>query len=163
MFAKRVIPCLDVNRGRVVKGTNFLNLRDAGDPVERPAIEGAVARGHLRTDTVFFTGRRAGSRVERTGASVGTKAELEPKKQPDPPKPVDLKTLYAEFTDTFPFPITISSGDIGGPSAGLMWALGLYELMTPGDLLAFFEDEARRPATPPAPGAPVTARSAAAS
>jgi len=34
MFAKRVIPCLDVNRGRVVKGTNFLNLRDAGDPVE---------------------------------------------------------------------------------------------------------------------------------
>ena len=34
MFAKRIIPCLDVNRGRVVKGTNFLNLRDAGDPVE---------------------------------------------------------------------------------------------------------------------------------
>ena len=34
MFAKRVIPCLDVNRGRVVKGTNFLNLRDAGDPVQ---------------------------------------------------------------------------------------------------------------------------------
>ncbi len=34
MFAKRVIPCLDVNRGRVVKGTNFLNLRDAGDPVD---------------------------------------------------------------------------------------------------------------------------------
>ncbi len=34
MLAKRVIPCLDVNRGRVVKGTKFLNLRDAGDPVE---------------------------------------------------------------------------------------------------------------------------------
>ena len=34
MLAKRVIPCLDVNQGRVVKGTNFLNLRDAGDPVE---------------------------------------------------------------------------------------------------------------------------------
>jgi imidazole glycerol-phosphate synthase subunit HisF len=34
MFAKRVIPCLDVRQGRVVKGTNFLNLRDAGDPVE---------------------------------------------------------------------------------------------------------------------------------
>lgn len=33
MLAKRVIPCLDVNCGRVVKGTNFLNLRDAGDPV----------------------------------------------------------------------------------------------------------------------------------
>lgn len=34
MLAKRIIPCLDVNKGRVVKGVNFLNLRDAGDPVE---------------------------------------------------------------------------------------------------------------------------------
>ena len=34
MLAKRVIPCLDVDRGRVVKGTKFLSLRDAGDPVE---------------------------------------------------------------------------------------------------------------------------------
>ena len=38
MYAKRIIPCLDVNNGRVVKGTSFLNLRDAGDPVEA-AIE----------------------------------------------------------------------------------------------------------------------------
>jgi len=34
MLAKRIIPCLDVDRGRVVKGTNFVDLRDAGDPVE---------------------------------------------------------------------------------------------------------------------------------
>jgi imidazoleglycerol phosphate synthase cyclase subunit len=34
MLAKRIIPCLDVDRGRVVKGTKFLNIRDAGDPVE---------------------------------------------------------------------------------------------------------------------------------
>ena len=34
MHAKRIIPCLDVNQGRVVKGTSFVNLRDAGDPVE---------------------------------------------------------------------------------------------------------------------------------
>lgn len=34
MLTKRIIPCLDVDRGRVVKGTNFVNLRDAGDPVE---------------------------------------------------------------------------------------------------------------------------------
>ena len=34
MFTKGIIPCLDVNNGRVVKGTNFVNLRDAGDPVE---------------------------------------------------------------------------------------------------------------------------------
>jgi len=36
--------------------------------------------------------------------------------------------------NTFPFPVAISSGDVGGPSAGLMWAVGLYELLTPGDL-----------------------------
>ena len=34
MYAKRIIPCLDIKNGRVVKGTNFVNLRDAGDPVE---------------------------------------------------------------------------------------------------------------------------------
>ncbi len=34
MFTKRIIPCLDINNNRVVKGTNFVNLRDAGDPVE---------------------------------------------------------------------------------------------------------------------------------
>src|SRR5438874_12400213 len=34
MLAKRIIPCLDVTAGRVVKGINFVNLRDAGDPVE---------------------------------------------------------------------------------------------------------------------------------
>src|ERR1700751_5109592 len=33
-LAKRIIPCLDIARGRVVKGTNFVDLRDAGDPVE---------------------------------------------------------------------------------------------------------------------------------
>ncbi len=44
MFTKRIIPCLDIDRGRVVKGTNFLQLRDAGDPVEvarRYEAEGA--------------------------------------------------------------------------------------------------------------------------
>ena len=33
MLTKRIIPCLDVNNGRVVKGINFVNLKDAGDPV----------------------------------------------------------------------------------------------------------------------------------
>ncbi|MCH5186081.1 MAG: imidazole glycerol phosphate synthase subunit HisF [Oscillospiraceae bacterium] len=38
MFAKRIIPCLDVNNGRVVKGVNFVNLIDAGDPVESASV-----------------------------------------------------------------------------------------------------------------------------
>ncbi|MBQ8682595.1 MAG: imidazole glycerol phosphate synthase subunit HisF [Selenomonadales bacterium] len=44
MYTKRIIPCLDVKEGRVVKGTNFVGLRDAGDPVELAAkydLEGA--------------------------------------------------------------------------------------------------------------------------
>jgi cyclase len=38
MFAKRIVPCLDVKDGRVVKGINFINLRDAGDPIEQAKI-----------------------------------------------------------------------------------------------------------------------------
>jgi imidazole glycerol-phosphate synthase subunit HisF len=63
VLAKRVIPCLDVKDGRVVKGTNFLNLRDAGDPVELAAFydrEGAdelvfldITASHERRRTIF--------------------------------------------------------------------------------------------------------------
>ena len=49
MFAKRIIPCLDVNNGRVVKGTSFVNLRDAGDPVET-----AVAYDRQGADELTF-------------------------------------------------------------------------------------------------------------
>ncbi|HBE77341.1 MAG TPA: imidazole glycerol phosphate synthase subunit HisF [Firmicutes bacterium] len=62
MLAKRIIPCLDVKNGRVVKGTEFLNLRDAGDPVELGAFydrEGAdelvfldITASHERRKTV---------------------------------------------------------------------------------------------------------------
>src|SRR5580693_6866304 len=38
MLTKRIIPCLDIKDGRTVKGTNFINLRDAGDPIELSAL-----------------------------------------------------------------------------------------------------------------------------
>jgi len=47
MLAKRIIPCLDVKDGRVVKGVNFLNLRDAGDPVEQAQIYDAAHADEL--------------------------------------------------------------------------------------------------------------------
>lgn len=47
MHTKRIIPCLDVNNGRVVKGTNFVNLRDAGDPIEVAKIYDAAAADEL--------------------------------------------------------------------------------------------------------------------
>lgn len=68
MLAKRVIPCLDVDAGRVVKGTNFVNLRDAGDPVEvaaRYEQEGAdelvfldITASHQRRDILLDVVRR---------------------------------------------------------------------------------------------------------
>ncbi|MCA9128040.1 MAG: imidazole glycerol phosphate synthase subunit HisF [Planctomycetales bacterium] len=73
MLAKRVIPCLDVNEGRVVKGTNFLNLRDAGDPVEvagRYEREGAdelvfldITASHERRSIMLDVVRRTAEQV----------------------------------------------------------------------------------------------------
>jgi imidazole glycerol-phosphate synthase subunit HisF len=47
MLAKRIIPCLDIKDGRVVKGVNFVNLRDAGDPVEQARIYDAAGADEL--------------------------------------------------------------------------------------------------------------------
>lgn len=47
MFTKRIIPCLDVHNGRVVKGVNFVNLQDAGDPVEIAAAYDALGADEL--------------------------------------------------------------------------------------------------------------------
>ncbi len=73
MHYKRVIPCLDVNRGRVVKGIGFVDLRDAGDPVELAARYDAAGADELvllditatsdRRDTVVELARRAADEV----------------------------------------------------------------------------------------------------
>ncbi|MCD7865917.1 MAG: imidazole glycerol phosphate synthase subunit HisF [Clostridiales bacterium] len=61
MFTKRIIPCLDVNNGRVVKGVNFVNLRDAGDPVEIGA-----AYDKARADELVFLDITASSDARAT-------------------------------------------------------------------------------------------------
>ncbi len=61
MFTKRIIPCLDVHNGRVVKGVNFVNLRDAGDPVEI-----AVAYDKAGADEVVFLDITASSDARNT-------------------------------------------------------------------------------------------------
>jgi cyclase len=73
MLAKRVIPCLDVHAGRVVKGTNFVQLRDAGDPVEiaaRYEHEGAdelvfldITASHERRDIMIDVVRRTAEQI----------------------------------------------------------------------------------------------------
>jgi len=72
-FAKRIIPCLDVDNGRVVKGINFLGLRDAGDPVEvakRYNAEGAdeitfldIGASHEGRDTIVDVVKKVASEV----------------------------------------------------------------------------------------------------
>ena len=71
--AKRIIPCLDIDKGRVVKGVNFLNIRDAGDPVEiakRYDTEGAdeitmldITASHETRDTTYKTVESIASQV----------------------------------------------------------------------------------------------------
>jgi imidazole glycerol-phosphate synthase subunit HisF len=73
MALKRVIPCLDVDAGRVVKGTNFVGLRDAGDPVELAARYDAagadelvfldITASHQRRDTIVDLARRTANEV----------------------------------------------------------------------------------------------------
>ena len=73
MVLRRVIPCLDVDKGRVVKGTNFVDIRDAGDPVElaeRYEAEGAdelvfldITASHEKRDTVVQLARRCADNV----------------------------------------------------------------------------------------------------
>ncbi|HOD81583.1 MAG: Imidazole glycerol phosphate synthase subunit HisF [Planctomycetes bacterium ADurb.Bin126] len=73
MLAKRIIPCLDVDKGRVVKGVNFLNLRDAGDPVEvarRYEAEGAdelvfldITASHESRNTIVDVVRHTAEQV----------------------------------------------------------------------------------------------------
>jgi cyclase len=68
MLLRRVIPCLDVDKGRVVKGTNFVDIRDAGDPVELAAryeAEGGdeivfldITASHEKRDTIVDLARR---------------------------------------------------------------------------------------------------------
>jgi len=73
LLTKRIIPCLDVNRGRVVKGVNFLQLRDAGDPVEvarRYESEGAdelvfldITASHEERDIMLDVVRRVSEQI----------------------------------------------------------------------------------------------------
>lgn len=89
MLAKRIIPCLDVKDGRVVKGISFVNLRDAGDPVEMGAFydrEGAdelvfldITASHERRRTVVELASRVAEEVfipYTVGGGISTVAEM---------------------------------------------------------------------------------------
>jgi cyclase len=64
MLAKRVIPCFDVAAGRVVKGVNFVNLRDAGDPVEQASIYNAERADELVFLDILASHENRGTTIE---------------------------------------------------------------------------------------------------
>ena len=72
MLAKRVIPCMDVKDGRVVKGVNFVNLRDAGDPIEL-----AQRYDEQRADEVVFLDITATSDDRATTVELASRASAE--------------------------------------------------------------------------------------
>jgi len=72
MLTKRIIPCLDVDKGRVVKGVNFVDIRDAGDPVECAQAYDAmgadelvfldITASHERRDTIYEIAEKTAER-----------------------------------------------------------------------------------------------------
>lgn len=89
MLTKRIIPCLDIKEGRTVKGTNFVDLRDAGDPVELAAIyarEGAdelvfldITATHERRKTLSELVNRVAHQVNipfTVGGGIGSVADV---------------------------------------------------------------------------------------
>ena len=107
--------------GRLYPGETI--VRVDGEPVEQVEDVGRAIR-------------RAGSRravrfvVEAEGKRAAV--SLHPRPAPGDRRPV----IGVVLVEAFPFPVTIRSGDDGGPSAGLMWALGVVDLLTPGSLTA---------------------------
>lgn len=91
--------------------------RSVDDPDQLGSMIRAAGAGHALTFTI-----EAGGKTRRVSVA--------PAKVPG----VDHPVIGVSLVNTFPFPLTIDSGNIGGPSAGLMWTLGLVDLLTPGDL-----------------------------
>jgi Lon-like protease len=91
--------------------------RSLDDPDQLGSMIRAAGIGHPLTFTI-----EAGGKTRRVSVA--------PARVPG----VDHPVIGVSLVNNFPFPLTIDSGNIGGPSAGLMWTLGLVDLLTPGDL-----------------------------
>ena len=91
MLAKRIIPCLDIDKGRVVKGVNFINIRDAGDPIKNARFyenQGAdelvfldITASHERRNTTVELVKHVAEQVFMpftVGAELGQLMILEP-------------------------------------------------------------------------------------
>jgi PDZ domain-containing protein len=105
--------------GELFPGDVIVGIEDASIDSRREASDaiGAAGKGEPLDFVVEVDGEREEARFTR-----------------EPCGPDDELLVGVSLLDAFPFEITMSSGDVGGPSAGLMWALGLYELLDDEDL-----------------------------
>lgn len=92
-----------------------------GQKVSEPDDVGAKIRSAGEGDVIDFTVRAAGKTRRVSIAPARVRGYRRP-------------IIGVSLVESFPFPVTIESGDIGGPSAGLMWTLGLIDLLVPEDL-----------------------------
>jgi PDZ domain-containing protein len=123
----------DHGRGAVVESTEPGCAADGelfpGDVVT--AIDGTPVPT-VRAASVIIEAAPSGSTLSFDVTVDGTPQHVDLVRKPCGTKHETL--VGVSMIPRFPFPISIASGDIGGPSAGLMWAVTLYDLLTPGDL-----------------------------
>ena len=128
--------------------TDYPREHDEGVLVER-VVEGCAADGELypgdrilSVDGQEVDSYRQASRVIQAASSGATLTfELSVDGEPETARLIRQPCggsaeplVGVSMINSFPFDVSIASGEIGGPSAGIMWALGLYDLLTPGDL-----------------------------
>jgi PDZ domain-containing protein len=101
----------------------------AGDVIQ--SVDGQPAQSANQVGALIRAAGPGHPLIFRVQAAGQTRTE---RIAPTTVKGIDHPIIGVSLVQNFPFPIDISSGDIGGPSAGLMWTLGLVDLLTPGDL-----------------------------
>ena len=124
MLAKRVIPCLDVDKGRVVKGVNFVSLRDAGDPVEvarRYEDEGAdelvfldITASHENRDILLDVVSRTAEQVFMPLTVGGGVRTLD-----------DIRTLLKAGADK----VSINSAAVKDPALGVSAEVSAHDVL----------------------------------
>jgi cyclase len=153
---KRVIPCLDVDKGRVVKGTNFVDIRDAGDPVELAAryeVEGGdelvfldITASHEKRDTIVDLARRTAHDVFipfTIGGGIRSVADAQAVLDAGADKvsvnsaAVHRPELIGELAEVFGAQCVVLAIDARGRRAG---AEGTYEVYTAGGRMASGRD-----------------------
>jgi PDZ domain-containing protein len=97
------------------------------------AIDGQAIRGAAQASRLIESAR-SGSSLTFDITAGGEHHVVDLRRAPCAGR--DEPLVGVSLISNFPFRVSIESGDVGGPSAGLMWALGLYDLLTPGDLTA---------------------------